>query len=268
MKLTKVKALDMSIELWEAVVEKGVTTFYKKVELCREMFGEVHLGCPLCEHSRQLGKLMTGTATTKCPECPYCVEFGYCENDVYGRWHNEHDQGCAQKLLDQLYLIRGKGLVETREDKLKEEIPEPKFKVEDRVRVLGGSEGVKKEFTIELMHWGDGELPFKGHNHWHYGWKASGYYHPDGYFEDEKNLELVPKEEWVDVTKECTLTMSGNEGRISVRHGGIERLLLGSKGAKLWCCQGGYLRDDNYKVELGNGSYSCGSFKVLKKVIK
>ncbi len=71
-----------------------------------------------------------------------------------------------------------------------------KFKIGDVVKVTKGGEIERKElgedtFTIEVMHWADNEQVFKGHKHWHYGWKAEGYDHPDGYFYDEENLVLV-----------------------------------------------------------------------------
>lgn len=69
---------------------------------------------------------------------------------------------------------------------------EPKFKVGDKLRITGGNEKEGEEFvTVELIHWGDASICFPDHNHWHYGFRAVGFRHSDGYFYDEKNLELV-----------------------------------------------------------------------------
>lgn len=133
--------------------------------------------------------------------------------------------------------------------------PEPKFKVGDRV-VLKDAKGEYCGVQIGMVgvvvtpSISSTVIRMPVHNH---------------YYVQEKYLELAPVEEWVDVTGECTLRMSCMEGRVSVCHNGAERLLLGSKGAYLWRCQNGRHPEDNYKVELTDGNYSCGTFTVFKK---
>lgn len=84
------------------------------------------------------------------------------------------------------------------------------------------------------------------------------------------------KEEWVDVTKGCTLEFlrDGSSNRVGIRHGSHIRLLLGKKAAIISAAQGGEPSTndkEDYKVELtdeSGGWANLGSFKVLKKVNK
>uniref|UniRef100_A0A6M3Y7V6 Uncharacterized protein n=1 Tax=viral metagenome TaxID=1070528 RepID=A0A6M3Y7V6_9ZZZZ len=81
----------------------------------------------------------------------------------------------------------------------------------------------------------------------------------------ERFLKPAPKEEWVDVTRECkrelTTRIGGFYG-VALLHGGDARLLLDGKNAVLpWCVDGGNCRQDpNYRVEF---RYDGNAFRIL-----
>uniref|UniRef100_A0A6M3LQJ7 Uncharacterized protein n=2 Tax=viral metagenome TaxID=1070528 RepID=A0A6M3LQJ7_9ZZZZ len=149
--------------------------------------------------------------------------------------------------------------------------PEPKFKVGDKVRIKDDWVGRKNRFGGTHETW-NGKVSKIGID-----CNGTFYVELTGYrwvMNEEEAIELVPVEEWVDVTKECTY--SNSSGYVCVRHGSYERILLGSKGMTLWCVLGGNAPSakngsgqfDNYKVEVGTTEHFCGKFKILKKQIK
>ncbi len=102
-------------------------------------------------------------------------------------------------------------------------MPAPKFKVGDKVTIPRGNiYGDKKEkvYIIADALYGSAV----GHKHWHY--YVDSYLSPT----DEDWLELVPKEEWEDITRECTFKPSSfafdslpepekNQILIAINHG-------------------------------------------------
>ncbi|MHA2063759.1 MAG: hypothetical protein ACXABY_05170 [Candidatus Thorarchaeota archaeon] len=81
-----------------------------------------------------------------------------------------------------------------------------------------------------------------------------------------------PKEEWVDVTKECTVKLYSVYGYYwaQVEHGGYPRLLLGKKPTH-WAVEGGRNspESEDYKVEFDTNLDSAyEGFKILHKVTK
>lgn len=126
--------------------------------------------------------------------------------------------------------------------------PAPKFNVGDKV--CFGT--LKDVLTIKDSEW--------------LGDQYAYHFTENSRFNSECYLHLAPKEEWVDVTQECTvLYLCGTGGNyIHLRH---EGKILAAFGL------GGHYKNttgDNYKIELGKKNYlgTLGTFKVLKKVVK
>ena len=96
MELTKEKAIELSIELWEWLAETG--SEYKRDWPEWEKYGKVDVNCFLCAYVRLTG----------CGACPYDEIFGWCDtNDApYHRWYNvktiEDRKKYAKKFLAQL----------------------------------------------------------------------------------------------------------------------------------------------------------------------
>lgn len=83
-----------------------------------------------------------------------------------------------------------------------------------------------------------------------------------------------PKEEWVDVTKECSCSIT-LENRVAVAYEGTVRVLLGCNGAVISVASNTEEprldKDEDYKVEFlktVGGWAATGGIKVLKKVVK
>lgn len=77
MRLTKKKAIDISIELWEWLAETGETR--KKDWNGWNKYGYMWAYCALCKYARQRGGA--------CGYCPYYEVFGLCgDTNPYGRW--------------------------------------------------------------------------------------------------------------------------------------------------------------------------------------
>lgn len=97
MRLTKKRAIQLTIELWEWLAEtglwKGDWDGWKK-------YGHARGGCFLCEYGlRQRGRSL-------CAFCPYCQKFGYCRMGVYEKWLSAHTirtyKKYALKVLEEL----------------------------------------------------------------------------------------------------------------------------------------------------------------------
>lgn len=72
MKLTKKKAIGLSVELWEWLAETGKG----KWDWPRwEEFGVVESACFLCEYQEQ-----RDPDDIDCIDCPYCKKFGQCDS--------------------------------------------------------------------------------------------------------------------------------------------------------------------------------------------
>lgn len=138
--------------------------------------------------------------------------------------------------------------------------PEPKFKVGDCVtsNIAGNIAG---SYIVGEVVWGQ-ELGAT-HKHWHYRDKARRHS-----FYDEEWLKLV-EETWVDVTKECTLSLRSNGGYylIDFIHNRIKVAVTGSGGGR------GKMYTDvpaikDYQLEFSTSS-TCGNwFRLLHKEYK
>lgn len=81
MKLTKKKAIEISIELWEWLAETGDGN--KANWSGWKKYGGMVCDCALCEYSTQQGGIKGDTICDFCPLYTQlgngCYEFGYCE---------------------------------------------------------------------------------------------------------------------------------------------------------------------------------------------
>lgn len=111
MRLTKKKALDISIELWERMAKTGAK--HKRTWLGWKKYGKMLNNCPLCEY---VDVDKDGYLKNRCKECP--LNWGYigCEDNEtsqYIKWiedaHNPFDRKkYAGLFLEQLKEIRDK----------------------------------------------------------------------------------------------------------------------------------------------------------------
>lgn len=74
MRLTKAKAIELSIGLWEWLAETGR---YKDGWPGWDIHGRVFNDCFLCEYTRNVHT---------CKPCPYDRKFGNCLDGVYATW--------------------------------------------------------------------------------------------------------------------------------------------------------------------------------------
>lgn len=102
MRLTKKKALDITIELWEWIEKTG--NKYKENWPGWEKYGEMEYDCPLCEYAFH----------PACKKCPLQLgERGCISSTAYGNWANEVISKSKYKeyaglFLEQLKEIRDK----------------------------------------------------------------------------------------------------------------------------------------------------------------
>ncbi len=85
MRLTKKKAIEISIERWTWLAETGD---YKWNWPGRDEYGPLRAHCALCEYSaRRLAANKATWEEGKCPSCPYFKKFGPCYGDTpYLEW--------------------------------------------------------------------------------------------------------------------------------------------------------------------------------------
>ena len=100
MRLTKKKAIQISIELWEYMAETGEGR-KGKWEGWKE-YGEMSCDCALCEYEEQ-----RGGGGDECDHCPYWQKFGNCWDDApYDKWRYAKTKATRKKyaelLLEQL----------------------------------------------------------------------------------------------------------------------------------------------------------------------
>jgi len=102
MKLTRKKAIAISIELWTSLAETGKHKWdwggWRK-------YGLMAAYCPFCEFSAQQEGM-------GCDSCPYYQEFGDCVDDTpYRLWCNaeteEERKKYAKEFLAQLLYLKG-----------------------------------------------------------------------------------------------------------------------------------------------------------------
>lgn len=90
MRLTRKKAIEISIELWTWLAETG--------KECKHSWPGwekyVHMSnyCPLCEY---VGRKCRDEAF--CSSCPYYKVFGYCILGYYDKWYNAETIGNRMK---------------------------------------------------------------------------------------------------------------------------------------------------------------------------
>lgn len=77
MRLTKKKAIEITIELWTWLALTGHT--YKGAWNGWDKYGAMLYDCPLCEWARN------GNDEKGCGTCPYYEEFGRCVPVFFGR---------------------------------------------------------------------------------------------------------------------------------------------------------------------------------------
>ncbi len=82
MRLTKEKAIELSIELWEWMAKTG--TEYKDQWTGWEKYALTSKNdCFLCEYNDMQG----GRSLIDCSYCPYFEKFGRCvDNSIFGKW--------------------------------------------------------------------------------------------------------------------------------------------------------------------------------------
>ena len=98
MRLTKKKAIEISIELWTWLVETG--RGHKQEWDGWDKYGEMVDECALCEFSRN-----------GCSACPLELMFGGCKESFYDNWRcgatTKSRKKYARLFLEQLYQLKG-----------------------------------------------------------------------------------------------------------------------------------------------------------------
>lgn len=87
MRLTKKKAIAISIELWEWLAETGEE--YKCFWSGWDKYGDMANECALCEYRNYHGGYrILANDKKECPTCPYYAKYGECEekSSPYHRW--------------------------------------------------------------------------------------------------------------------------------------------------------------------------------------
>ncbi len=105
MRLTKKKAIQISIELWTELAETGGGPDDKFAWSGWEKYGEMIKGCSLCEYA--LG--MAGGIENGCEQCPYLKMYGgKCYGkpytQPYAKWEVEADVPKIRKKYAALFL--------------------------------------------------------------------------------------------------------------------------------------------------------------------
>lgn len=94
MKLTKKKAIEISIELWGWLAETGKL---KSEWEGWEKYGTMLADCPCCEYVQTRGG---------CEDCPIAQRYNDCYETAFGGWHRaqtpQTHKECAKLFLAQL----------------------------------------------------------------------------------------------------------------------------------------------------------------------
>lgn len=114
MKLTKEKAIEISIELWEWLAETGME---KREWVGWMKYGEMEYECPLCELSRKDKEAVAREEGVDlpifktCAECPYYLKFRFCDrkSKPYRKWANANTEDACKKYA-KLFLAQLKEL--------------------------------------------------------------------------------------------------------------------------------------------------------------
>ena len=111
MRLTKKRAIELSIELWEWLAETG----YDKSEWTgwvNSEYAHSPFHCFLCEYAmRKSG--VTIFSFGCCSKCPYNAMYGWCavDDSYYDRWESPIDESDRKKYA-KLFLEQLKTLLE------------------------------------------------------------------------------------------------------------------------------------------------------------
>ena len=103
MRLTKKKAIQIQIELFEHL-EKTGGDFHDKGEWMSEHYEEVEDACALCDYNDK----HTRKREESCGNCPYYTVFGYCcsYDAPFFKWYGSRNPGDRKKytreILEQL----------------------------------------------------------------------------------------------------------------------------------------------------------------------
>ena len=106
MRLTKKRAVDISIELWEYLAESGGDEDDKH-KWVLDNYGEYESDCALCEYGKR-------HQSRQCAVCPYHKFFGSCldEESPYCKWDDAQRKVSRKKYaaecVKQLKEIRSK----------------------------------------------------------------------------------------------------------------------------------------------------------------
>lgn len=106
MRLTKKKAIEISIELWTWLAETGAE--YKWDWSDWGKYGKMHSSCAFCEYSQRQAKLSEG----RCDYCSYYQQFGGCclAGTPYDNWDvaetDETRKKYAGQFLEQLKELK------------------------------------------------------------------------------------------------------------------------------------------------------------------
>lgn len=92
MRLTRKKAIEISIELWSWLAENGNEDKHDWPDW--EKYGEMRSACPLCELFR---------GSLGCGKCPYYSSLGDCTayNSPFVKWRDTHSKESAEKYASQ-----------------------------------------------------------------------------------------------------------------------------------------------------------------------
>ena len=88
-RLTREKAIDISIELWEWLAETGGGEVDKENWPGWDTYGKMDLSCALCEYD--------ATRRDYCDSCPYAKRYGPCGHGVLGNWVNARTKRTRRK---------------------------------------------------------------------------------------------------------------------------------------------------------------------------
>ncbi len=89
MRLTKNKAIQISIELWTWLAETGGSD--KGDWVGWEKYGEMYCDCALCEYGTLVRRIVS-----RCFHCPYYLKFGHCNEEDYSPY-NKWDKAQTPK---------------------------------------------------------------------------------------------------------------------------------------------------------------------------
>lgn len=99
MKLSRKKAIELCIELWEWLAKTGKQKRdWPRWGEIEKKYGFISSHCFFCK------------MTFGCEECPYYEKFGHCMDGIYGKWlmaeSIEDNQKYAKLFLEQIKMLK------------------------------------------------------------------------------------------------------------------------------------------------------------------